>query len=125
MDQRLNSWEISLDSPLRDDSTDTHQSFLPSDDVPVDDQIADREAKAILHDKLMFFGEQLKGKEAAIFDKRLLSENPATLQEIGDKFGISRERVRQVELRLKDKLKAYLEEEIADIELLQESMIEV
>ncbi len=48
-----------------------------------------------------------------------------TLQEIGEKFGISRERVRQIESRLKKKLKAYLEEEIADIDLLQESMIEI
>ena len=48
-----------------------------------------------------------------------------TLQEIGDKFGMSRERVRQIESRLKRKLKAYLEEEIEDIDLLQESMIEV
>ncbi len=60
-----------------------------------------------------------------IFDKRLLTEDPMTLQEIGDKFGISRERVRQIESRLKKKLKAYLEEEIADIDLLQESMIEI
>ncbi|SPF41703.1 RNA polymerase sigma-B factor [Syntrophobacter sp. SbD1] len=125
MDQRLNSWEISLDSPLKEDSEDTHKSFLPSDDVPVDVQMADREARAILHDKLMFFGEQLKGKEAIIFDKRLLGEEPLTLQEIGIKFGISRERVRQIESRLKKKLKAYLEEEIADIHLLQESTIEI
>ena len=73
----------------------------------------------------MLFKEQLKGKEAVIFDKRLLTEDPITLQEIGDKFGISRERVRQIESRLKKKLKAYLEEEIADIDLLQESMIEI
>ncbi len=125
MDQRLNSWEISLDSPLKEDSEDTHKSFLPSDDLPVDDQIADQEAKSILHDKLMLFREQLKGKESVIFDKRLLTEEPMTLQEIGDKFGISRERVRQIESRLKKKLKAYLEEEIADIDLLQESMVEI
>jgi RNA polymerase sigma-32 factor len=125
MDQRLTSWEIPLDSPLREDSKDTHQSFLPSDDLPVDDQIADQEAKAILHDKLMFFGEQLKGKEAVIFDERLLTEDPMTLQEVGDKFGVSRERVRQIESRLKQKLKAYLEEKIEDIDLLQECMIEI
>jgi len=125
MDQRLNSWEISLDSPLREDSEDTHKSFLPSDDLPVDDQLADQEAKAILHDKLMRFREQLKGKEAVIFDKRLLTDEPMTLQEIGDQFGISRERVRQLESRLKKNLKAYLEEEIDDIDLLQESLIEL
>ncbi len=125
MDQRLNSWEISLDSPLKDDSEDTHKSFLPSDDLPVDDQLADQEAKAILHEKLTLFKEQLKGKEAVIFEKRLLTDEPMTLQEIGDRFGISRERVRQIESRLKKKLRAYLEEEIEDIDLLQESMIEV
>jgi RNA polymerase sigma-32 factor len=125
MDQRLNSWEISLDSPLREDSEDTHKSFLPSDDLPVDDQLADQEAKAILHDKLELFRQQLKGKESVIFEKRLLTDEPMTLQEIGDRFGISRERVRQLESRLKKRLKAYLEEEIDDIDLLQESLIEV
>jgi RNA polymerase sigma-32 factor len=124
MDQRLSSWEISLDAPLQDDSEDTHKSFLPANVVPADDQLADHEAKAILHDKLMRFRGQLKDKEAFIFDQRLLAETPLTLQEIGDKFGISRERVRQIESRLKHKLKAYLEEKIEDIELLQESMID-
>ena len=125
MDQRLNSWEISIDSPVREDSEETHKSFLPSHDLPVDEQIADYEAKSLLHDKLMSFGEQLKGKEAAIFDERLLTEDPLTLQEIGDKFGISRERVRQIEGRLKKKLKAYLEEEIADVGQLHESMLAI
>ncbi len=112
MDQRLNGGEVYLDSPLTKDSEETYKSFLPSNDLPVDDQIADREAKAILHDKLMLFGEHLKGKEAVIFDNRLLCEEPLTLQEIGKKFEISRERVRQLESRLKEKLKTYLEEEI-------------
>ena len=125
MDQRLNGYELSLDSPIRDDSEDTHKSFLPSDDLPIDDQLADQEAKAILHDKLMLFKEQLKGKEAVIYGERLLAEAPMTLQEIGDKFGISRERVRQIENRVKKKLKSYLEEEIGDIDLLQESMIAI
>jgi RNA polymerase sigma-32 factor len=50
-----------------------------------------------------------------IFSERLLAEQPLTLQEIGDKYGISRERVRQLEERLKRKLKAYLENEIKDL----------
>ena len=80
MDQRLSSHEFSLDSPIKDDSEDTHKSFLPSGDLPIDDQLADQEAKAILHDKLMLFKEQLKGKETVIFSKRLLAEAPMTLQ---------------------------------------------
>jgi hypothetical protein len=59
------------------------------------------------------------------YSKRLLTEDPMTLQEIGGKFGIIGERVRQIESSLKKKLKIYLEEEIADIDLLQESMIEI
>jgi RNA polymerase sigma-32 factor len=124
MDQRLSSWEISLDAPLQDDSEDTHKSFLPANVVPADEQLADYEAKSILHDKLMRFKEQLKDKEAFIFDKRLLAESPMTLQEIGDQFDISRERVRQIESRLKNKLKVYLEEKVEDLELLQESMVD-
>ncbi len=125
MDQRLNSWEVSLDSPLKEDSEDTHKSFLPSPMAPADEQLADHEAKTILSEKLTLFRNQLKDKEAVIFNNRLLTEDPMTLQEIGDRFGISRERVRQIETRLKKKLKAYLEEEIEDIELLQESLIDV
>ena len=90
-----------------------------------DDQLADQEAKAILHDKLMLFKRAAKGKETVIFSKRLLAEAPMTLREIGDTFGISRERVRQIESRIKKKLKIYLEEEIEDVDLLQESIISV
>jgi|YelNatPaOPRAMG01_1025707.scaffolds.fasta_scaffold104719_1 RNA polymerase sigma-32 factor len=124
MDQRLSGSEVSLDAPLSSDSEDTHVTFL-SDDTPLaDDQMADQEARAILHEKLMNFRKHLKGKEAVIFDTRLIADEPLTLQEIGDQFGISRERVRQIENRLKQKLKAYLEEEIDDLELLRESLIE-
>ena len=87
--------------------------------------MADQRGQDDLSRKADAFQEQLKGKEAVIFDKRLLTEEPMTLQEIGQKFGISRERVRQIESRLKRKLKAYLEEQIGEIELLKESLIEI
>ncbi|MDR3556315.1 MAG: sigma-70 family RNA polymerase sigma factor [Syntrophobacteraceae bacterium] len=117
MDQRLNNREVSLDSPLKEDTEDTYLSFLPSEDLPVDDQLADREAGAIFHGKLQLFRKQLEGKDAVIFDSRLLAETPLTLQEIGSKLGISRERVRQIESRLKKRLKDYLEEEIEQRDL--------
>jgi RNA polymerase sigma-32 factor len=124
MDQRLSSWEISLDAPLEEDSDDTYKSFLPAEGSPVDEHLADEEAKSILHEKLMAFRKDLKDKEATIFDKRLMAEDPMTLQEIGDQFGISRERVRQIESRLKNKLRLYLTEEIEDIDLLQSGLVE-
>ena len=125
MDQRLSNWEISLDAPIDEDSDDTHKAFLPAEIVPVDKQLADKEARAILNEKLADFRKKLKGKEAVIFDKRLVAEEPLTLQEIGNQFGISRERVRQIESRLKKKLRAYLEEEVEDLESIQETLLEV
>ncbi|MBW1974481.1 MAG: RNA polymerase factor sigma-32 [Deltaproteobacteria bacterium] len=125
MDQRLSGSEMSLDSPVSNDSEDTHLAFLADPTPAVDDRMASEQAREILHEKLMQFRKHLKDKEAVIFDKRLIAEQPLTLQEIGDQFGISRERVRQIEARLKKKLKAYLEQEIDDIHLLQESLIDV
>ena len=49
-----------------------------------------------------------------IYRERLLNEDPLTLREIGDKYGISRERVRQIEERVKKKLKTYLSKEFKD-----------
>jgi RNA polymerase sigma-32 factor len=61
------------------------------------------------------FGAGLKDKEAVIYRERLLNEQPLTLREIGEKYGISRERVRQIEERVKKKLKNYLKKELKDV----------
>jgi RNA polymerase sigma-32 factor len=45
----------------------------------------------------------------------MLDEDPATLQEIGDQYGITRERVRQIEARLKKRLRGFLQEQIPDL----------
>lgn len=125
MDQRLNGRDVSLDTPIKDDSTNTHKDFLPAETLPADDQLADKEARALLHKELMCFRERLHGKEAAIFDNRLLTEDRMTLQEIGDQFGVSRERIRQIETRVKEKLRVHLVEEMDDIGILQESLASV
>jgi RNA polymerase sigma-32 factor len=55
-----------------------------------------------------------KEKDLAIFDSRLVSDEPLTLQELGDRFNISRERVRQLEQRLTGRLRDYLRQEMGD-----------
>jgi RNA polymerase sigma-32 factor len=72
------------------------------------------ELQALLKDKLAQFRQTLDGKskELAIFDDRLVADDPLTLQELGDRFGISRERVRQLEQRLTGRLREYLKAEI-------------
>ncbi len=79
-------------------------------------ETADREWRDFAHDKVEQFAATLKDKELEIFKARLLAEDPETLQEIGARFGISRERVRQIETRLKRRLKEFIEASAPDVE---------
>ena len=123
MDQRLGSWEVSLDAPVKEDSDSDHQSFIPSDEIGADEQLADYERKELLKTKLASFRTTLLEKERFIFDQRLMAEDPMTLQEIGDLYGISRERVRQIQVRITKKIKTYLQEEIEGIEDLYSELL--
>src|SRR5262245_39562990 len=116
MDRRLSSGEASLDAPVGD--TDgrsvSRLELLPSATSGPDAALEAREMGAIVDDRLAKFRETLKGKDVIIFDKRMSAEEPLTLQELGDEFGISRERVRQLEARLTTKLRQYLQDELGD-----------
>ena len=116
MDQRMSSWEASLDAPMRDDAARSLMDFLPASKELIDGKLEDNEIKSILYEKLKDFKKTLKDKELYIYENRILAENPATLQEIGDKYGITRERTRQIEERLLRKIKDFLKEEIPGIE---------
>ncbi len=115
MEQRMGSWEVSLDAPVKHDSQDNYLDFLPSKDASVESSIEKKEMRQKLHEKLMEFAETLKDREKVIFESRLLSEDPKTLQELGQEFGVSRERVRQIEARLKKKLGKFLEASLPDV----------
>jgi len=119
MDQRMSSWEASLDTPIRSDDERSLLDFLPEKGVLTDKKLADEEIKSLVAERLKEFEKTLKGKELDIFHNRLLTENPATLQEIGDKYGITRERSRQIEAKLLKKIKAHLQKEIPGIEEFQ------
>jgi RNA polymerase sigma-32 factor len=115
MEQRLAARDLSIDAPVGRDDEAALVDFLPSGEHTAERQVADAEYRRLLSDKMAAFGKGLAGKERVIFERRLLTDEPVTLQEIGDQFGISRERVRQLENRLKKKLKAYLLEEVKDL----------
>lgn len=116
MDQRLGGWEVSLESRVSDDSDSTHKDLLPSRDISHDEILVESETRDMFLDKLEEFRKTLEGKELCIFEERLISDSPLTLQEIGDKYGISKERIRQIEKRLKRKIKHFLEKEIPDFD---------
>src|SRR5580698_251096 len=124
MERRLAAPEASLDAPLGsgdDDGARPRLDYLPSDDVRPDRAVAQSEFAQLLRGKLEAFAQTLEGREQAIFRERWLSEEPLTLQELGDRYHVSRERARQLEKRMLDRLKKYLEAEMGtavDIEAL-------
>ena len=116
MSQRLGGAELSLNSPVGDEGKEAYGAFLPDPSAGVDDRISDVERRETLLENLSEFRETLSGKELDIFDNRILSENPMTLQELGDKYGISRERVRQIQERIVKNIKTWLSEKIPNFE---------
>ena len=118
MDARLQASERSLDAPIGDgDGRATSKiDTMPSQVEGPEALMADSELQGLLKEKLGAFRKTLVGKDKdiAIFDERLVSDEPLTLQELGDRFGISRERVRQLEQRLTGRLREYLRDEMGD-----------
>ena len=116
MGQRLGGWEVSIDAPVKEDSKQDYSSFLPSPEMDLDDQISLRERKGLLREKLEEYRKTLSEKHRDIFDNRILAEDPLTLQELGDKYNISRERVRQIQDRILKKAKEWLIANIPNFE---------
>jgi RNA polymerase sigma-32 factor len=118
MDVRLAANEKSLDAPVgdADGRAISRVDMMPATGAGPETQMADEELQSLLKDKLADFRKTLEGKEKdlAIFDQRLVADDPLTLQDLGDKFGISRERVRQLEQRLLLRLRDYLKREMGD-----------
>jgi RNA polymerase sigma-32 factor len=113
MERRLAAPEASLDAPVGgdDDGARSRLDFIPGADRP-DQSVARSEFSELLRGKLEVFAQTLEGREQAIFRERWLTEDPLTLQELGDRYGVSRERARQLEKRLLGRLRKYLEEEL-------------
>jgi RNA polymerase sigma-32 factor len=115
MEQRLGSPDASLDAPVdRDDNGRSRMDLIESIGARPDTMTEEGEFKQRLHEVLIAFGERLKGRDRQLFDERLMTAEPRTLQELGDSFGISRERTRQLEMRLMARLKSWLSAQLGD-----------
>ncbi len=118
MEQRLASRDASLDTPMHDDGDATLLDFLAGPEQTAD-AVADEEYHRLIRRTANEFRETLKGKDLVIYERRLAplmrDEDPVTLQEIGDEFGITRERVRQIEVRVKKRFAEYLQAQVPDI----------
>ena len=122
MDQRLSNDEFSIDAPVavggQDEGRQTHGDRLVQTAPPVDEQLADEELRRIFKEKLAEFGKTLTAdKDRFLFENRIAppdDREPMTLQQIGDLWGVTRERARQLEARLTDRLRDYLRRELPD-----------
>jgi RNA polymerase sigma-32 factor len=114
VDKSLSATDVSLDSPVDDQEKRTYADTFSSPELSMDEKLVDKEFEELFRDKIHKFAQKLEEKDRYILEHRLVAENPVTLQEIGDQFGITREAVRQKEKKLLRKLRAYLKKELPD-----------
>ena len=114
MEKRLAAPEASLDAPMPgdEDGGRSRIDFVESETMRPDQAVAESEFASLFNSKLDAFEATLEGRELTIFRDRWRTDPPKTLQEIGDHYGVSRERARQLEKRVLDRLRKYLRAEL-------------
>jgi RNA polymerase sigma-32 factor len=117
MEQRLSGRgaEMSLDAPIERDgeSGASHMDLLVDGRESADETLARQQLLQLLQDRLPEFKKQLNERETKILQDRLLAEEPKTLQEVADQYGLTRERARQIEVQVIKKLREFLASEFA------------
>lgn len=108
MEVRLSGREASIDAPIEDGERGSLGDIIPSAEEPVDEQVSARQDEAQMLTRFARFQETLRGRDVEIWKCRLVAEEPETLQSLGDRFGVSRERARQLEARIIGKLATFL-----------------
>jgi len=115
MDQRLASADLSLNVPVGEDAGGaTRMDFLPALGPGIEDSLANDEIAGLVRSRLKTILPKLNEKELYILQNRLLTDEPVTLREIGERYNVTRERVRQLEARLLEKIRQHLAVDIKD-----------
>ncbi len=116
MEQRMGGRDLSLDAPMGEDGGNTHVDFVVSNTIGQDDEFADKEEQSLISTHVRTALQRLDPRERFIIEQRVMNERPMTLKELGEHFGFSRERARQLEIRAKDKLKSELAALMAEVD---------
>jgi RNA polymerase sigma-32 factor len=109
MNRRLSGPDSSLNAPLRSESESEWQDWLADDTMDQETRLAEREERGDRHELLNSALDTLSERERDIIQERRLKDEPATLEELSQKYGVSRERVRQIEVRAFEKLQAAMQ----------------
>ena len=114
MNRRLSAPDSSLNAPLRSDSESEWQDWLVDDTLDQETRLADAEEMGERHELLTAALGELTDRERDIIENRRLKDEPATLEELSQKYGVSRERVRQIEVRAFEKLQQQMKRTLAE-----------
>lgn len=116
MSQRLGESELSLNYPMGEDSREFYGDRLCDPAMDIEEQLSIKQLQQMLIRNLHEFHKTLTEREADIFDNRIMAEEPLTLRELGGKYHISRERVRQIQIKIIKNVKKWLKQKIPNIE---------
>ncbi|MBF0175233.1 MAG: RNA polymerase factor sigma-32 [Magnetococcales bacterium] len=122
MDSRLACGDASLNRPLLDDASGEVQDLIPDQRPNQESMALSKEKQRLLAAMIQQGLERLDARERQVVEERIMSERPATLEEIGARLSISRERVRQLESRAMKKLRAFFTSAPDDVRLVMESV---
>lgn len=109
LSQRVSRRDSSLDLPVRHDSTMTRAMFISDDAPAIDSLLEERQTRSAAETLVGNAAQELNDREREILNARLLGEDKAPLRELAEKFKISKERVRQIESRIKEKIAVFVE----------------
>lgn len=112
MSLRLQGRDISLQTSLDDGGRTTLLDLESSNETPIDEQMGHAEMLSLLQEGIEDLKDSLNDRERELLEDRLLADEPLTLQDIGEKYGVTREAVRQMENRLMSKIRKILEERL-------------
>ena len=113
MNRRLSGPDSSLNAPLRSESENEWQDWLADDTMDQETRLAEREELGDRHALLSNAMDTLTERERDIIQARRLQEDPVTLEDLSQKYGVSRERVRQIEVRAFEKVQAAVKAGVA------------
>ncbi|MBW2272730.1 MAG: RNA polymerase factor sigma-32 [Deltaproteobacteria bacterium] len=118
MESRLSHPDLSMDAPLRRDegSGATYGDMFATGGESVEAVVGNREMHRLFREAVDAFSEELEERDRRILEERVLAEEPRTLAEMGEEFGVSRERVRQLEARIVKRLRSFMKEKMVDFE---------
>ena len=116
MERRLSQSDLSIDAPVRDDDSASFGDFIRAESATAETIVGDERLRETFHKHIDKFSEGLGERESVILRDRILASERQTLQQIGDRFGLTRERVRQLEKQIVDRLREHLRENLVDFD---------